>query len=135
MSKKKKKKKAVETENLESSSVQETASTSPPLFMRQNLVGRGWKFCRRRASWLDGLMICMRKALRRLVFVIVFSSTLFIFAVDLPPGFRYPRWRLHRKEPGWAVGEHRHVLEGDEFLVAISACNSPMVEMACPSYF
>lgn len=115
----------MEVENLESC-IQETTTPSPPLFMTQNLVGLGWKFCRRRASWLDGLMICMRKAFRRLALVNVFVSSLLIFTVDLPPqGRREPRWRLHRKEPGWAVGEQRHVLEEDAFLVAISACNFP----------
>lgn len=83
------------------------------LTRRQNLVGLGWKQRLRWRSCLDGLMICIRKAFKRMSFEPTFSPVFLVLGLGLglAASLRGPRWRLQRKEPGWVVGEHRHVLE------------------------
>ncbi|CAL5361555.1 unnamed protein product [Camellia sinensis] len=57
-------------------------------------------------------MVCLRNALRKLDLDIVIvddESWRLIWAVDLPECLPELLWRLHRNEPGWLVGEQRHV--------------------------
>ena len=83
------------------------------LFKRENLEGLGWKFRLLCKSWLEGLIIWRRKALSELALAI---TAIFKYSSDilLPVFFlRWSelefRWRWHRNEPGWVVGEHRQL--------------------------
>ncbi|RLM80814.1 hypothetical protein C2845_PM12G29960 [Panicum miliaceum] len=82
------------------------------MFMRRSREGRGWKSLLRRRwrcrSRSDGqLILCSSSARTDRPFV----------ALPLGPGPASPplgaagpfRWRLQRKDPGWFVGEQRHV--------------------------
>lgn len=97
--------------------IQETANPVPCLFIKQNLEGLGWKFLRRWRSLLDGLMMCRRNALTALAFAYTVSSNCALVMVviddddDLAEALRRFRWKLQRKEPGWVVGEQRHLRE------------------------
>jgi hypothetical protein len=91
--------------------------------MRRSLDGSGWKSPLRRRRWWsrsDGQTILRRSSAR----------TDRPFPDALPPllcpcpssPLGLPRWRLQRKEPGWFVGEQRHVsLAGGALLVVVAS--------------
>ena len=82
--------------------------------IKQNLLGLGWKFLLLWRSWLEGLIIWRRNALKEFAFAITANSHLLgetrtALPVKGRPG-RGLRWMLHLNEPGWVVGAHKHVL-------------------------
>lgn len=82
-------------------------------FKTKNLVGFGSKFLLLWISRLDGFIIFIKNSLTRFVFFLWFSCSDIIFR----PSFgNEARCRAHRNDPGWFVGEHRHIrgLEVDE---------------------
>lgn len=89
---------------------QETA-TPLLLFIKQNLEGFGWKFLLLWRSWLEGLMTWRRNALMELAFAITANSHLVVLLDESwwwVIAFWEFLWRLHLKEPGCLVGEHKH---------------------------
>ncbi|KAK5829753.1 hypothetical protein PVK06_013546 [Gossypium arboreum] len=95
----------------------------------QNLEGLGWKFLLLCKSWLDGLMIWSSNALMEFALACRANSQEFgaIRTALLRPvgGLLKFLCRLHLKDPGCVVGEHRHVracdfeLGDDAVLVAM----------------
>lgn len=80
-------------------------------FNKQNLLGFCWKFLLLWRSQLDGFMIIRRNALIELDFVTTaISHEPRVDARRLGALLRL-LCRLHLNEPGWLVGEHKHVLD------------------------
>ena len=86
------------------------------MFMRRSREGRGWKSPLRRRwrcrSRSDGqLILCSSRA--RTDRPPIAARTLGLGPASPPLGAADPRgpfrWRLQRKDPGWFVGEQRHV--------------------------
>lgn len=92
---------------------QET-ETSLLLSIKQNLEGLlGWKFLLLWRSWLEGLMTRRRNSLMEFAFASMAKSHWTLLDESLSiwsPAFALFEflWKLHLKEPGWFVGEHKH---------------------------
>lgn len=90
-----------------------TATAPASAFIRENLVGFGWKLFLLGRSWLEGLSICNRIPFNELALAAMDGSQWGgVRGKDRAMARGSFLCLLQRKEPGCVLGEHKHVRVG-----------------------